>query len=185
MTTPPLGGKPSPQTPDEFIDTFLHPALALWRDNLNSKLLAICAVSQLDILVEVVFNHLDAQGLRLAKKGSDYRVDLVTRRPPLVLVSDAHDTHKHGPLSKQTRAISQGQRQISTAGTALFLAPGFHRQGKKFFGRTDTSFVLNDGTVVSARTVINEGIAAWNEEFVALGLPHRLAIPPKENRAPA
>lgn len=181
MTKPPPGERPTPQTPDEFIDTFLNPAFVLWRDKLNSKLLAICAVSQLDILVEVVFNHLEAQGRQLADSGSDYRVDLGKRRRPLALVSDAHDTHKHGALrdKKNVRLITRGQGQLRTAGTALFWGYKPLSQ-KRFFGKTDTSFVLNDGSIVSARTIIGEGISAWNDEFVDLSLPYRLAIPRRE-----
>lgn len=45
-------------TPREFIAEYVHPSIELFTENQQSKHLAIHAISQLDILAEVVANHL-------------------------------------------------------------------------------------------------------------------------------
>lgn len=156
-------------SPSEFISEYVDPAVALWRADTNSKVLAMCAVSQIDILAEVVFNHLKGTAQAPAKRASDYRIALAGTAPAIGWANDAHDAHKHGSLKVQTRQFASGLVQVPTAGDAFFVDYSFCDDG--VLGETDTSLVLNDGDVVSIADIVEGARAAWDVEFAARGLP--------------
>ena len=159
----------TPMKPVDFIAEYVNPAIAAWAGDTKSKAMAICAISQIDILAEVVFERLRVDGRAPASSASNYRITLAAKAPAIGWTSDAHDAHKHGWLKEHSRQFSGGVVQMNTAGTAFFADDGFADIG--FLGDTDTSLRRNDGSLVSIADVIGQTTAAWDAEFAGLGLP--------------
>jgi hypothetical protein len=89
--------------PRTFIAEYIDPAISLWRDNPNSKHLAVHAITQLDVLAEIVLLW-NAKGHKLPRNAATiFRDDLSAREPLLAIVRDAHDCHKHGTLNRLKR----------------------------------------------------------------------------------
>lgn len=156
-------------TPAEFIAEFVDPAIALWREEPTSILRAVCAISQVDILAEVV--AIQQSGGTLARGGAaGFRDELGRREPALARIRDAHDSHKHGELSRRSaQDITEGQRPYRHAGTAKFAGYGFMNQGH--FGKTSSAILLDDGTPVPVGQLLTEAMAAWDRELARLGIP--------------
>jgi hypothetical protein len=153
-------------TPAEFLDQFVHPAIALWNERQDSPVLAVCAIAQVDILAEVVAHAVvgtDRDDVR------DFRDDLGRRIPAIDLIRNAHDSHKHGNLTRRNaREISQGQRPYQSAGTAFFVGHSFVGDP---IGSTDTSVLLNDGTPLPVGQMLRDAMDAWTAELARLNIP--------------
>ncbi|MCP1591996.1 hypothetical protein [Methylorubrum extorquens] len=159
--------------PIAFRDEFVLPAIEFWREQPNQPVRAACAISQIDILAEVV--AIDQSGGQLPRGGAGpFRDDLGQREPALARIRDAHDSHKHGHLSRRSATeISEGQRAYRSAGTAVFLGRGVHRS--RFFGRTSTAILHDNGEPIDIGTLIREAMEAWDRELHRLGY-----LPPAE-----
>ncbi len=99
--------------PRSFIAEYVEPAIALWRTDRNVKHLAVHAITQIDVLAEIVALWIAPAGRKALNRGeaSKFRDDLGVREPPLAIIRDAHDSHKHGELDRKTATwVSMGQR---------------------------------------------------------------------------
>jgi hypothetical protein len=144
------------------MNEYVTPAVDIWKANQPSKHLAIHALSQIDILAEVVANH-------IGRKAGPYRDDLGQRYPALAKIRDAHDSHKHGHLNRRNALfVSQGQRPDEAVGHAFF-AGVTHLSGPltRF---TYLALTLNDGTAEKVHTLVKDGMDAWAQEMTALDI---------------
>lgn len=159
--------------PIAFRDEFVLPAIDLWRERPNQPVLAVCAIAQIDILAEVV--AIAQAGGALPRTGArDFRNELAQREPAIDRIRNAHDSHKHGRLSRRGAAeITEGQRPYRSVGTAPFFGHSFF--GASYFGTTSTALLLDDGTPVDVGTLIREAMEAWDRELRRLGY-----LPPAE-----
>ncbi|WP_027488923.1 hypothetical protein [Allorhizobium undicola] len=148
--------------PTNFMNEYVVPATEAWKADQSSKHLAIHAISQIDILAEVVANH-------IGRKAGPYRDDLGQRFPALAKIRDAHDSHKHGQLNRRSALfVSQGQRPDEAVDHGFFA-------GVTYLGGPPTQYTylaltLNDGTAEHVYTLINDGLAAWAQEMADLGI---------------
>ena len=155
-------------TPAKFITEYVEPAIAHWREEPTSTLKAIGAISQVDILAEVVATHQNGGTLPRGGAGS-FRDDLGRREPALARVRDAHDSHKHGELSRRSaQDITGGQRPYRHRGTAIFSNANF--MGTGFFGKPSAAILLDDGTQVPVGQLLTDAMAAWDRELARLGI---------------
>ena len=148
---------------------YVYPAIASWKGERDAKHLAIHAIAQIDIMAEVVLNHLKANGVEPADtRAGPFREKLRMREPMLGYASDAHDSHKHGRLNAQTRPISQGQRPETVKKAKLF--PETMHRKPPYVIITSTIIVLNDGTELPVERMVVEGVEAWERELIRLNL---------------
>lgn len=148
--------------PSDFMAEYVTPAANLWKAGQPSKHLAIHAISQIDILAEVVANH-------IGRKAGSYRDDLGQRYPALAKIRDAHDSHKHGQLNRRNALfVSQGQRPDEAIGHGFFV--GVTHLSGPLTPFTYLALTLNDGTSEHVYTLIKDGLDAWAQEMAALGL---------------
>ena len=109
--------------PCDFITEYVQPAIALWRENQNVKHLAVHAITEVDVLAEIVALWTLLAGRRTLDRGeaSEFRDELGAREPALVVIRDAHDSHKHGALDRRTAtAASQGPAARTSNQIRLF-----------------------------------------------------------------
>ncbi|MBY5684843.1 hypothetical protein HFO32_22225 [Rhizobium leguminosarum] len=148
--------------PSDFMIEYVVPATESWKANQPSKHLAIHAISQIDILAEVVANH-------VGQKARTFRGNLGQRHPALAKIRDAHDSHKHGQLNRATALfVSQGQRPDEAVGHAFFV--GVTHLSGPLTPFTYLALTLNDGSTVQVYTLIKDGMDAWAQEMAALGI---------------
>lgn len=153
-------------TPAEFLDQFVHPAIALWNERQDSPVLAVCAIAQVDILAEVVAHAVVGTDWNAV---TGFRNDLCGRIPAIARIRDAHDSHKHGRLNRQEgRDPSRGQRPHPSAGTAFFADDGFAGDP---VGELDTSILLNDRTPLPVGRLLRDAMDAWTTELDRLNIP--------------
>jgi hypothetical protein len=163
--------------PRAFKTEYVEPAVALWQKNHDVKHLAIHAITEVDVLAEVValWTLLDGRPI-LPKcethKVTKFRDELGAREPALAIVRDAHDSHKHGALHRVTAKVpegaSKGQRPETVTKASFFF-------GHSFYGGPPTLyevlvFVLNDGTEKRVSIMLHEAMKAWDREFAERGL---------------
>lgn len=143
----------------DFLTSFVDPAIALWRERPNEPVLAACAIAQLDILSEVV---------ALGQGDPAFRGAVVKRQPALARIRDAHNSHKHGRLTRPPAAdITEGQRAYRSAGTGMFSNDCFVGD---LLGQTSSAILLDDGTPLDVGVLITEARDAWDQELRQLKL---------------
>jgi len=148
--------------PTDFMNDYVVPATEAWKADQRSKHLAIHAISQIDIMAEVVANH-------IVRKAGSYRDDLGQRYPALAKIRDAHDSHKHGQLNRRNALfVSQGQRPGEAVGHAFFV--GVTHLSGPLTPFTYLALTLNDGSTENVYTLIKEGMDGWAQEMAALGI---------------
>src|SRR5262249_55069252 len=144
-----------------------------WRANPHSRLKAVCAIAQADIMAERMFNYLRATSSTSVsgmKRPADYRLAIRARHPDLGVLWDAHDTHKHGPLTShaQVRLITAGQ-ELSPPRASVIGAYGRlpYSRGPYSSGAAGKpmSLVLDDGTHRALDDVLRKGVEAWEIEL--------------------
>jgi hypothetical protein len=112
--------------PHDFIDEYVRPAIELYRTNRTVKHLAVHAMTQVDVLAAVVALW-DAQRTKLERREEKtFRKELGEREPALALIRDAHDSHKHGGLTRQPAAASQGQRPATALRSSVVVSEPPH-----------------------------------------------------------
>ncbi len=148
--------------PRSFRAEYVQPAIACWQANQNVKHLAVHAITQVDVLAEIV-------ALWKSQKVSQFRDQLGVREPILAIIRDAHDSHKHGMLGRGNAThVSLGQRPEQVPKHAFFV-------GETFLGGPLTPYdelvlVLNNGTDKSIFVLLHEAMEAWERELIWLGL---------------
>ncbi|NTA19298.1 hypothetical protein [Agrobacterium tumefaciens] len=148
--------------PSDFLNEYVVPSAEHWKANQTSKHLAVHAISQIDIMADVVANH-------IGRQARAYRDDLGQRYPALAKIRDAHDSHKHGQLNRQTALfVSQGQRPDEAVGHAFFV--GVTHLSGPLTPFTYLALTLNDGSTEKVYTLIKDGMDAWAQEIAALGI---------------
>ncbi|WP_018900502.1 hypothetical protein [Rhizobium sp. 2MFCol3.1] len=148
--------------PNDFMAEYVVPAAEAWKANQQSKHLAVHALSQIDILAEVVAHH-------IGRKPRPFRDDLGQRYPALAKIRDAHDSHKHGQLDRHNALfVSHGQRPDETLGHAFFV--GVTHLSGPLTPFTFLALMLNDGSNEKVYTLIKDGMDAWELEMSALGI---------------
>jgi hypothetical protein len=139
---------------------------------LNVKHLAVHAITQIDVLAEIVAHWTVPAGCpKLDRRDvSMFRDKLGAREPALAVVRDAHDSHKHGELDRKTATHAlQGQRpETVTKFVGFFL-------DHSFLDSPPTScdvlvFILNDRTEKHINIMLDEAMKAWDRELAQLGL---------------
>ena len=160
--------------PRRFFHDFVEAAVQDWRERRNSKVRAINAITQTDVMAERMFNYLQAHSpaaLGTAKRCADYRSDLRTRWHSLGIVWDAHDTHKHGLLTshKSVRLITRGQDPKLVVRRGAFGTSAF---GTRAFGAGEVEICLqlDDGTTLPINNILTDALKAWEAELKAVGL---------------
>jgi hypothetical protein len=160
--------------PRTFFKEFVEAAVQDWRDAPGSKVRAINAITQADVMAERMFNYLKANSPALRGKAikiSEYRRDLRTRWPSLGIAWDAHDTHKHGILGshKTVRLITRGQGpELIARSGAIGEAP----IGALPIGgyRLEMILELDDGTIRRLDDILTDALSAWEAELQTIGL---------------
>ncbi|KQQ61138.1 hypothetical protein ASF69_01570 [Rhizobium sp. Leaf311] len=148
--------------PADFLSEYVVPSVDHWKVNQSSKHLAIHALSQIDILAEVVAHN-------IGRKPRSYRDDLGQRYPALAKIRDAHDSHKHGQLDRPNALfVSHGQRPDESVGHAFFV--GVTHLSGSLTPFTYLTLTLNDGSAEKVYTLIKDGMDAWAQEMLALGI---------------
>ena len=163
-----------PDTPRLFFKEFFKSAVQDWRDDAGSKVRAINAITQADVMAERMFNYLKATSPALLGKAKDvsaYRLEIRSRWPSLGIAWDAHDTHKHGPLGshKTVRLITRGQGpEIIWRGGAV----GEDPIGALPVGGAGVEMILelDDGTIRSVDDTLRDALNAWEAELHNIGL---------------
>jgi hypothetical protein len=157
--------------PREFFEEIVKPAVALWGSDKTSVHLAVHALAQIDILAEEIFRHQSGTGTPPEESAAKYRKYLRDQSADLGLAWDAHDSHKHGPLTRHTavRLITQGQRpkvvDVGRSYLSRFVI------GRSAFGRRNVMCLLTDkGSRIPLEGVLNRCIDAWDKELLRLGL---------------
>lgn len=157
--------------PSLFVQEFVHPAIELFRRNIAVKHLAVHAISQLDVLAEVVALTTLLQGRDKLPKHemAAYRDALGVREPAIAVIRDAHDSHKHGELSRRTAVkLSQGQRPQPAVRHAFVLGRSALNRPLKPF--RVLVYMFDDGSRVQVLALISDALEAWRCEFERLGL---------------
>lgn len=93
--------------PRDFITEYVEPAIALWRKNPNVKHLAVHAITQVDVLAEIVALWTLLAGRPTLDRGeaSKFRDNLGAREPVLAIIRDAHDSHKHAHYAARPQRL--------------------------------------------------------------------------------
>lgn len=91
-----------PTHPRDFIAEYVDPAIELYRKNRLETHLAVHAITQLDNIAEIIalHRHLGNQPYLPQGVATSYRKEVRTREPILGIITDAHDSHKHGVLKR-------------------------------------------------------------------------------------
>jgi hypothetical protein len=153
--------------PRQFLDQFVLPCVTDWElDPLNIRK-AVIAISQIDILADhvIIYQHPDytrAQ-IRNVRKGTEENT------PIRLLVRDVHDTHKHGPLDRDTATITTGERpKLERRGGVS--QPNVFQNNVFQVGTPVLEIVQDDGTKHLVENVITDALTYWEGELVSLGL---------------
>ena len=157
--------------PRDFITEYVQPTIALWRENQNIKHLAVHAITEVDVLAEIVALWTLLAGRRTLDQGeaSRFRDELGAREPTLLVIRDAHDSHKHGALDRKTAtAASQGQRPEPITKYGYFLDHMFLDHPPIRYNYL--ALALNDGTEKPVSIMLDEAMEAWTRELTRLGL---------------
>ena len=67
--------------PREFIAEYVDPAIASWHTEDRAKHLAVSAISQLDVLADIVFNQLEADPSLPSSPHQHYALKLLMQSP--------------------------------------------------------------------------------------------------------
>jgi hypothetical protein len=139
-----------------FVEEYVLPAIELYRKNRMTKHLAIHAMTQVDVLAEVV-------ALWEAQRPREFRDELGDREPVLALIRDAHDSHKHGKLNRTSATERQGQRPEQATRSTYF--PGHY-----FLGEPPTPYVVlvftrDNGTEEEIYSMLHHAMQAWEKEL--------------------
>ena len=157
--------------PRGFITDYVEPAIALWRTDRNVKHLAVHAITQIDVLAEIValWTLLAGRQTLPRDEASKFRNDLGVREPALAIVRDVHDSHRHGVLDRKTATrVSQGQRPEAVTKHGFFL--DVTHLGGPLTPYDVLVITLNDGTEKRVDTLLHEAMEAWDRELVRSGL---------------
>jgi hypothetical protein len=148
--------------PRTFITEYVDPAIALWRKTPDVKHLAVHAITQVDVLAEMV-------ALWTSQNVRQFRDDLGAREPALKIIRDAHNSHKHGALDRKTAvAASQGQRPETLTGYGYFADHWFLNDLPTRYNYL--AFVQDDGTEKPVSIMLDEAMEAWKRELTRPGL---------------
>lgn len=157
--------------PRDFITEFVDPAIKLSWTNPNVKHLAVHAITQVDVLAEIValWTLLGGRPKLDHGEASKFRDALGVRQPALAIIRDAHDSHKHGELSRRTAIkVSKGQRPEVVTKAGIF-ANHIFAGGPPTYYRA-LVLRLDDGKTKKIYSLLYEAMAAWDEEFKSLRL---------------
>jgi len=157
--------------PRDFIAEYVDPAIALWRTKQDVKHLAVHAITQVDVLAEIVALWTLLAGRQTLGRGeaSQFRDALGAREPALVIIRDAHDSHKHGTLNRKTAtAASQGQRPETVSKYGYFADHWFLDSPPTRYNYL--AFVQDNGTEKRVSIMLDDAMEAWNRELTRLGL---------------
>lgn len=98
-----------------------------------------------------------------------FRDGLGVREPILAVIRDAHDSHKHGELSRRTAIhASSGQRPEPATKYGFFLNHTF--LDGPLTPYQELVYILDDRTEKSVPAMLHEAMAAWERELTRLGL---------------
>ncbi len=149
-----------------LIAEYVRPAIELWQKNQDVKHLAVHAITQLDVLAEIVaLLNLPGSREKLTRaEARKFRDNLDTREPVLAIIRDAHDSHKHGKLDRQNAAqASKGQRPEMVTKYAFFA--DHTPAGGPLTPYNVLVLQLNDGTEKDIYVLLNDAMAAWEREL--------------------
>lgn len=128
------------------------------------KHLAVHAMTQVDVLAAVVAIW-DAQRPKLERdEEAQFRKALAARERVLALIRDAHDSHKHGGLSRPGASASQGQRPEQVTGFFL------NTSDNSLTPHDDLFFVRDDGCQYQIASLLWEAMQAWERELCRRGI---------------
>jgi transcriptional regulator of met regulon len=152
--------------PRQFFDEFVTPCVEEWQlDPLNVRK-AVIAISQIDILADVVLIHqhpgFTRRQLANVRKATEQNTRI------RLLVRDVHDTHKHGPLHRPTATITTGERKLERRGAGC-LSNAFQNNTVQV-GTSVLEIVQDDGTKHLVENVITDALTYWEGELLSLGL---------------
>jgi hypothetical protein len=155
--------------PRTFIAEYVDPAISLWQSSQQTKHLAIHAITQLDVLAEIVLLWTRQGQTPTRQAPSAFRETLANREPVLAVIRDAHDSHKHGILLRQSATnASKGQRPETVTKVGMFLDHDFlDSPGTPYQALV---FILDDGTEKPIFDLLLEARQAWDRELARLGL---------------
>jgi len=158
--------------PRAFIQEYVEPSTELYRTNRPVTHLAVHALTQMDVLAEVValWTLSGGTGHCVSKdEVTRFRNDLGRRESILAVVRDGHDSHKHGNLGRKTAInASRGQRPEPKTKFGFFV-------GRTPVGGRLTRFEvlvlkLDDGTEMEIFDLLRKARLAWERELGRLGL---------------
>ena len=89
--------------------------------------------------------------------------------PIRLLVRDAHDTHKHGPLQRASATITTGERPKLVRSGGGFQSNTFQDNAFQV-GTPVLEIVQDDGTKHLVENVITDALTYWEGELSSLGL---------------
>jgi hypothetical protein len=154
--------------PRTFISDYIAPAIEVWRSQQNAGHLAIHALTQIDILAEVVdlWNHRDNEDGIKRGSASRFREELGKREPSLAIVRDVHDNHKHGRLNRITALVDRRPEMIKKFG--FFADHSFYDDDPTPYNIM--GITLKDGSDIEVYRLIDQAMEAWERELTGLGL---------------
>jgi hypothetical protein len=157
--------------PRSFIAEYVEPAIETWQKNPVVKHLAVHAITQVDVLAEIValWTLLGGRSKLNQGEAAQFRDGLGLREPILAVIRDAHDSHKHGELSRRTAVhVSLAQRPEAITKYGFFLGHTF--PGGPLTRYQQLIYVLNDETEKSLPVILHEAMVAWERELTQLGI---------------
>jgi hypothetical protein len=155
--------------PRQFLDEFVIPAVEEWKLEPLSVRKAVIAISQIDILADQVVVHRNpgADGDQLRDLQSNARK--AEKDPTLRLIRDVHDTHKHGPLGRDSATIKTGARPKKKQIGGAFQAGAFQPNAFQV-GKPALVIVQDNGDEHLVEDVITRAMTHWEAELAKLGL---------------
>jgi hypothetical protein len=153
--------------PRQFFDEFVMPCVKDWVDDPLDVRKAVVTISQIDILADhvIMHQHPGFTGGQLA----NVRKATEQNTPIRLLVRDAHDTHKHGPLQRPTATITTGERPTLERLDGAF-QPNVFRNNTFQVGMPVLEIVQDDGTRHLVENVITDALTYWEGELSSLEL---------------
>jgi hypothetical protein len=145
--------------PHQFLNEFVRPTIAEWHAHRSDVRPATIAICQLDILAEHCIRHFLGGGAS-RKDITDERNRHGQLRKMVEIVRDAHDTHKHGPLTRRNARITRGQTpHVVDSGGEIGATPiGAAAVGG---GTPELALVLDDGSSYPVDHVIADVLDYW------------------------
>jgi hypothetical protein len=154
--------------PRQFFSDFVEPTIAEWRADPRNVRLATIALSQLDILAERFILQTSPKANR--EEVAAERDSIAGVRPFVGIARDVHDTHKHGPLTRGTAKITQGQRpRVVEEGLGISGGTTISDTASISGGVLVLTVVLDDGATHPVESVIKDVLDYWTAELKHVG----------------